>query len=83
MSVEDGTRLDAWLGDMYRADQLKIGSKDDVFRRAQSTVSADPALLALAKERIPELEKTVRARPNSHVEKMQLEYLKELIKEPA
>lgn len=80
---EDGQRLTLWLGEMYRADQLGIGRKEDVFRRAHSTVSADPALLDIAKERIPELEKLVRVRPNSHVEKKQLEYLKHLTQEPA
>jgi hypothetical protein len=69
---------------MYRVEVLGFGNnKDDVFRRAHSTVSADPALLAVAKEQIPELEKTVKARPNSHVEKKKLEYLTFLIKEPA
>ncbi len=78
---DDGRRLDAWLGDMYRADQLSIGKKEDVYRRAHSTVNADPALVAIAQERIPELEAATRARPNAHVEKKQLEYLNYLMKE--
>lgn len=80
---DDGRRLDAWLGDMYRSDQLGAGNKEAVFRRAHSTVNADPALMAIVRERIPELEAATRARPNSHVEKKQLEYLKHINKELA
>jgi hypothetical protein len=79
----DWERLKKLLGSMYRADVLGIGNKDDVFRRAQSTVTGDPALISAANEWIPELERVCRARPNAHVEKKQLEYLREVIKEPA
>ncbi len=83
---EDGQRLKQWLGEMYRADVLGVGNRDDVFRRAYSTVAADPDMLSNAREDIPELEKVCKARPNAHVERKKLEYLKHLIteyKEPA
>ncbi len=81
---EDGRRLDQWLGEVYRVDVLGTGgSREDVVRRARSVVLGDPALLTIAKERIPELEKVCRVRSNAHVEKKQLEYLRELVKEPA
>lgn len=82
-TYNDGRRLDSWLSEMYRADQLGVGNRILVFRRAQSTVSADPQLLTIARERIPILEQTCRARPNAHVESKQLEYLRHLITEPA
>ncbi len=81
-TYNDGRRLDSWLGEMYRSDQLGVGNKEVVFRRAHSTVSADPQLLAIARERIPILEATTRARPNAHVEQKQLEYLRHLVTEP-
>ncbi len=80
---EDWLRLKQWLGEIYRADVLGVGKRDDVFRRAQSTVTADPALVSVANERISELEQVCRSRPNAHVEKKQLEYLREIMKEPA
>ncbi len=80
---EDGQRLNQWLGEMYRVDVLGFGGRDDTFRRAVSTVQADPALMEIVREQIPELEKVCRVRPNALVEKKQLEYLKELVKEPA
>jgi hypothetical protein len=79
----DWERLKKWLGEMYRADVLGVGKRADVFRRAKDTVAADPSLISAANEWIPELEQVCRSRPNAHVEKKQLEYLRELMKEPA
>lgn len=80
--TQDDARLDQWLAEMYRVDNLGVGGRDDVFRRARSTIAADPTLLSLAKGRIPTLEKLVKSRGDSvHVEKKQLQYLKHVTQE--
>lgn len=77
--MEADNRLKFWLGEMYRADVLGVGRRDEVFRLACSTVVADPALMSQVHEQVPELEKVVRTRrDNAHVEKKTLEYMKKI-----
>lgn len=79
----DKARLQHWLGEMYRADVLGSGDRATIMRLAIDTVRADPHMMALVDQRIPELTPIVaRRQDRAHVEKKELEYLQQ-IKEAA
>ena len=71
--------LKMWLGAMYLAKVLKHGDYDETRTIVRQRLEADQDLRKEAEELRTALRPVVKARPNSHIEKAQLEYLDDVL----
>ncbi len=71
--------LKMWLGAMYQAKVLKRGSYEEARKVVRERLEADQDLRKEAEDLRTALRPVVKARPNAHIEKAQLEYLDDVL----